>query len=233
MLLWNNTATDTSTSVSLTGLPYTSSNFSVTRTLVDSTDGNYYNDYASGDNADTPSPNENAPVVSDTVQAASSSYSSTIDLPAYSVTELILTPTTAATGTVTTTAAPLQDDLAYGAAVTDSSTYTGSGWAAANLTDGQDHSFEAVNVGGPCRGLDLGGAFDRRGHRVGAGGPGFGEDRRHRGAVAAGLPVRQRRRASRRRSRSPARPMTAPGRRCTPHPTTTAAPPSTARRPSR
>jgi beta-xylosidase len=152
VLLWNNTATDTSTSVSLTSLPYASSAFSVTRTLVDSTDGNYYNDYANGANAATPSPNENAPVVSDTVQAAASSYSSTIDLPAYSVTELILKPTTAATGTVTTTAAPLQDDLAYGAAVTDSSTYTGTGWAAANLTDGQDHSFEAVNVGGPVEG---------------------------------------------------------------------------------
>ena len=103
-------------------------------------------------NADTPSPNENAPVVSDTVQAAASSYSSTIDLPANSVTELTLKPTTAATGTVATTAAPLYDDLAYGAAVTDSSTYTGSGWAAANLTDGQDHSFEAVNAGSVVEG---------------------------------------------------------------------------------
>jgi hypothetical protein len=152
VLLWNNTATDTSTSVSLTSLPYTSSAFSVTRTLVDATHGNYYSDYANGANADTPSPNENAPVVSDTVQAAASSYASTIDLPAYSVTELILTPTTAAAGTVTTTAAPLQDDLAYGAAVTDSSTYTGSGWAAANLTDGQDHTFETVNVGSNVEG---------------------------------------------------------------------------------
>ena len=152
VLLWNNTSTDTSTSVSLTNLPYTSGDYSVTQTLVDSTDGNYYNDYENGDNADTPSPNENAPVVSDTVQAASSSYSSTIDLPANSVSELILEPTTAATGTVATTAAPLQDDLAYGAAVTDSSTYTGTGWAAANLTDGQDHSFENVNVGGPVEG---------------------------------------------------------------------------------
>ena len=152
VLLWNNTATDTSTSVSLTSLPYTSSDFSVTQTLVDSTHGNYYNDHANGVNADTPSPNENAPVVSDTVQAAASSYSSTIDLPANSVTELILKPTTAATGTVATTAAPLYDDLAYGAAVTDSSTYTGSGWAAANLTDGQDHSFEAVNSGSNVEG---------------------------------------------------------------------------------
>jgi beta-xylosidase len=152
VLLWNNTATDTSTSVSLTNLPYTSSNFSVTRTLVDSTDGNYYNDYTNGVNADTPSPNENAPVVSDTVQAASSSYSSTIDLPANSVSELILEPTTAATGTVATTAAPLYDDLAYGTAVSDSSTYTGSGWAAANLTDGQDHTFETVNNGANVEG---------------------------------------------------------------------------------
>jgi hypothetical protein len=152
VLLWNNTATDTSTSVSLTDLPYTRQHFSVTQTLVDSTDGNYYNDYVNGDNADTPSPNENAPVVSDTVHGRASSYSGTIDLPANSVTELILKPTTAQPGTVTTTAAPLYDDLAYGAPVTDSSTYTGSGWAAANLTDSQDHSFENVNVGGPVEG---------------------------------------------------------------------------------
>ncbi|WP_034090772.1 GH39 family glycosyl hydrolase [Streptacidiphilus albus] len=152
VLLWNNTATDTSTSVSLTDLPYTSSNFSVTQTLVDSTDGNYYNDYTDGANADTPSPNENAPVVSDTVQSAASSYSGTIDLPANSVSELILKPTTSSTGVVTTTAAPLYDDLAYGAPVTYSSTYTGTGWAAANLTDGQDHSFESANNGSPVEG---------------------------------------------------------------------------------
>jgi hypothetical protein len=152
VLLWNNTATDTSTSVSLTSLPYTSSNFSVTQTLVDATHGNYYSDYTSGSNASTPSPNENAPVVSDTVQAAGSSYSSTVDLPANSVSELTLRPTTAATGTVATTAAPLHNDLAYGAAVTYSSTYTGSGWAPANLTDGQNHSLEAVNVGATVEG---------------------------------------------------------------------------------
>ena len=151
VLLWNNTATDTSTSVALTSLPYTS-DFSVTQTLVDSTDGNYYNDYTNGVNADTPSPNENAPVVSDTVQGPASSYSGTIDLPPNSVSELILKPTTAATGTVATTAAPLQDDLAYGGAVTYSSTYTGSGWAAANLTDGQDRTFETVNAGSNVEG---------------------------------------------------------------------------------
>ncbi len=50
------------------------------------------------------------------MQAAGSSYSSTIDLPANSVLELILQPTTAATGTVSTTAAPLYDDPAYGGA---------------------------------------------------------------------------------------------------------------------
>jgi Glycosyl hydrolases family 39/F5/8 type C domain/Carbohydrate binding domain len=152
VLLWNNTSTDTSTSVSLTNLPYTSSDFSVTQTMVDSTDGNYYNDYTNGDNADSPSPNENAPVVADTVQSAASSYSGTIDLPPNSVSELTLKPTTAATGPVATTAAPLYDDLAYGGAVTYSSTYTGSGWAPANLTDGQDHTFDVVNAGGPVEG---------------------------------------------------------------------------------
>ena len=152
VLLWNNTATDTSTSVSLTNLPYTSSAYSVTRTLVDWTHGNYYNDYTSGSKASTPSANENAPVVADSVQAAGSSYSSTSICRPNSVSELILQPTTAATGAVATTAAPLYDDLAYGGAVTDSSTYTGTGWAAANLTDGQDHSFEAANVGNPVEG---------------------------------------------------------------------------------
>lgn len=152
VLLWNSTTTDTSTSVALTGLPYASGNVRATRTLVDATHGNYYNDFTNGANSATPSANENAPVVSDTIQTGSASYSSTIDLPANAVTELTLRPTTAATGTVTNTAAPLHDDLAYGGTVTSSSTYTGSGWAPAKLTDGQNHTFEAANNGSTVMG---------------------------------------------------------------------------------
>lgn len=152
-LLWNNTAKDSLVSVSLSGLPYSKTNFSASRTLVSKSKGNGFADSSTAVEYRYPSPNENAPVVSDTVLAKATSYTKQITIPANGVTELTLAPTTAAQGDATVTPQPSQIDLAAagaGATVTASSSAfdnTAQGWGVPELTDGRRHSFPSATNG--------------------------------------------------------------------------------------
>jgi hypothetical protein len=152
-LLWNNTATESQMTVSLSGLPYSKTDFAASRTLVSQSEGNGFADTSTTVEYRYPSPHENAPVVSETVLAGSGSYSEKITIPANGITQLTLTPSTAPRGAVAVTPQPSAIDLASagaGATVTTSSSALEDmpqGWATANLTDGRRHSFPSTTKG--------------------------------------------------------------------------------------
>lgn len=152
-LLWNNTATDSQVTVSLSGLPYAKTSFAASRTLVSQSKGNGFADTSTAVEYRYPSPNENAPVVSEKVLAGSTSYSEKITIPANGVTQLILAPSTAARGAVAAIAQPSVIDLAAtgaGATVTTSSSSLENapqGWGTAKLTDGRRHSYPSATKG--------------------------------------------------------------------------------------
>lgn len=152
-LAWND-GTDTST-VALTAnsLPYGSTNYRVTRYDVNATSGNYYSTWAAGTKNLAVAANEYLRPTSVTVNGAASSWNTTLSMPANSVTLVVLTPTTDATGTRAQTAPPTTADVARASTVTSSSSYTGGGWSPANLVDGRRHTFDESDANGITQGF--------------------------------------------------------------------------------
>jgi hypothetical protein len=146
VLLWNNTASDSDMAVSLDHLPFGKSNFEVSQTLVSDHKGNGFADTSTTVDYRYPSPNENAPVVSDSVQSPSSTFSRTVSIPAHGVTELTLTASKAPKGRVAINAQPAAVDLAASAAGATASASSSSaeipaaGWGTANVIDGRRHT---------------------------------------------------------------------------------------------
>ena len=146
VLLWNNTAADSTMAVALTALPYAKTNFAVTQTMVSDHKGNGFTDTSTAVDYRYPSPNENAPEMSSDVLAAATAYEKAITIPAHGIIQLTLLPTSAKTGAVTITAQPSAIDLAAagaGATVKTSSSSSeipAAGWGTMNLIDGRRHS---------------------------------------------------------------------------------------------
>ena len=142
-LLWNNTKLDSNMSVSLTKLPYSKTNFQVSERMVSNNKGNGFVDTSTTVDYRYPSPNENAPVVSQSVLSASSSFNNIIVVPANGIVEITMVPSNSAEGPVEFAAQPSRIDLAAagaGATVTTSSSSAeipAAGWGTANLIDGR------------------------------------------------------------------------------------------------
>jgi len=154
-LLWNTTGSDVTMSVDLKGLPYAESNFSVTKRVISSTQGNGFADGSDFVVPTYPSQSEDAPIVSDTVHESSTSYSDTVRVPAHGIVSVETTKTSRAAGDVTVTAPPAQTNLAasaLGAVATASSSVEqpGTGWGVTRLNDGQRH--EIPSGAHPIRG---------------------------------------------------------------------------------
>ncbi|KRE69728.1 discoidin domain-containing protein [Paenibacillus sp. Soil750] len=153
MLLWNYTATPADMTISLSNLPYLAdaTNIKVNKTLVDSTNGNYYADYASGYRGTQVGPNENPGLKESSILSSSSTFSRIETLPANSVMQITLSPTTSApTAGPVDTLAPLPPcNLAASKPVVTSSSLESptTGWQKSLLTDGINYSFEMADVG--------------------------------------------------------------------------------------
>jgi len=146
-LLWNNTASDATMAVDLSGLPYSKSNFRVTETVISSTEGNGFSDGSDFVVPSYPSTSEQAAIVSDTVHESAGSYADGVRVPAHGIVSLEIEPSKRAVGTLPITAQPAQTNLAasaLGAIATASSSQEQptSGWGVARLTDGQRHELE-------------------------------------------------------------------------------------------
>ncbi|MBK4346443.1 GH39 family glycosyl hydrolase [Lacisediminihabitans changchengi] len=153
LLLWNNTAVDSTMAVSLTKLPYSKSNFEISQTMVSDHKGNSFADTSTAVDYRYPSPNENAPVISDTIVAGASAYKKSIRIPAHGITELTFTPSTKKAQAATPVAQPSNIDLAASGAGSTVTTTSSSaevpiaGWGTANLIDGRRISVPWVGKG--------------------------------------------------------------------------------------
>lgn len=98
LILWNNRSTDVNVSLSVSNLPYlaSSQNFVLTKYIIDSTHGNYYNDYLLNPGLSPTSTavgaSENVGVSEIATLPAASSFSRAEYLPAWSVTQLKFSP---------------------------------------------------------------------------------------------------------------------------------------------
>lgn len=153
VLLWNNTSSDSAMAMLLSQLPYAKTNFQVSESMVSNHKGNAFSDMSTAVDYRYPSPNENAPVVSDSVLSASTNFKKSIVVPANGIVELTLLPSSQSTGLVDIVAQPSSIDLAAagaGATVTTSSSFAeipAAGWGTANLIDGRRISVTWVGKG--------------------------------------------------------------------------------------
>ncbi|WP_448263186.1 GH39 family glycosyl hydrolase [Microbacterium aurum] len=150
VLLWNTTGSDAAATVKLTDLPYSSGAIRVTQRMISGTQGNGYFDSSTAVMPSRPSPNENAPVVSDTVVAGSRTYSEEITIPATGVVEVRISPTELEEGDVAPSVEPAVIDVAAaasGAEVTASSSNddAASGWSAAAAIDGRRYAVDVAD----------------------------------------------------------------------------------------
>lgn len=158
MLLWNYTATPADMTINLSNLPYLTdnTNVKVNKTLIDSTNGNYYYNYTSGYRGTQVGPNELPGLKESSIIEKTSTFSRVETLPAYSVMQIILTPTTSSptAGPVDTIQALPACNFAAGQPVTTSSSLESPtvGWRKASLTDGINYSFEMADIGNPNMG---------------------------------------------------------------------------------
>ncbi|WP_165788998.1 GH39 family glycosyl hydrolase [Cryobacterium zongtaii] len=146
-ILWNNTASDVVSSVSLQGLPYADSKFRVTEKVVSAAKGNAFSDGYNFISPAYPSANENAPVVSDEIIAGAATFERQIRVPANGVVSLSLSASDEAVGQLVISAPPAAINLAStqsGAVATASSSIeaVNEDWGVAGVTDGRRHAFE-------------------------------------------------------------------------------------------
>jgi len=147
-LLWNHTENDVEMTLQLDDLPYAKTNFTTTVSMVTALRGNGFSDTSTEVAPKYPSPNENAPVVEDSVMKAAKSLTKTITIPAHGVVNVALAPTKEKeTGDLPISAEPAAINLAAaaaGAITTASSSVekVAEGWSVSSLSDGRRHSIE-------------------------------------------------------------------------------------------
>ncbi|MFC9689251.1 discoidin domain-containing protein [Kribbella sp. NPDC056951] len=152
VLLWNNTLNATTFHPSVSGLPYTSTNFAVTQYAVNAQ--NSYSDNAAGQKNLRPSAHEPLRPSNRTVVASASNWSSTVTLAPNAVALIELTPSSETPGSKPVPGVQSTIDFARGATVAPSSSYTnaGQGWGPSALVDGRRYSYTGANEGNPTMG---------------------------------------------------------------------------------
>lgn len=152
ILLWNNTPTDAETNLNLEGLPYDEGNVRVVQRVISGSQGNGYADASTTVAPSYPSPNENAPVIVDSVAKAAKTYSEEIVIPAHGVIELSLSETDLDVGAQPLVGEPAAINLASqhsGAFVSASSSRedAATGWAASAVVDGRRYTVDTTSGG--------------------------------------------------------------------------------------
>lgn len=155
-LAWNDGSDASTIQMSASSLPFATTNFAVTRYDVNSVAGNYYSEWAAGTRALSTGLNEILRPSSVSVLTPASTWSAQASLPSKSVSLFVLTPSTRTAGTVTLTAPATTLNVARGAVVTSSSSYTGGGWDNTKLVDGRKHTYNASDTGGTSQGFTSG-----------------------------------------------------------------------------
>jgi len=151
-MLWNNTATDAQISLTLSHLPFAKTNFTSTVSMVSAARGNGFADASTTVAPSYPSPNENAPIIEDTVLAPAKKFKSTVLVPANGVVTIALAPTgLEKPGEKPISAEPAATNLAAaasGAVATASSSAedASQGWSVSGINDGRRHSFEPSKI---------------------------------------------------------------------------------------
>ncbi|WP_433434851.1 GH39 family glycosyl hydrolase [Nonomuraea sp. CA-141351] len=152
-LAWNDQPTATDLMLSVIGLPYFSrgENVKVTQYVIDATHANYYGDFAAGLQGWDVGPNENLNPVESRVISPAWSFSPTLNLPANSVVAYVLEPApphAAEAAQAPPVAIPFASrNLAFGKAVTASSSLEQWTWSKRALTDGLNHTFTRADAG--------------------------------------------------------------------------------------
>ncbi|KRE69759.1 discoidin domain-containing protein [Paenibacillus sp. Soil750] len=158
MLLWNYSNTDVNMTINLSNLPYQEmgKNYKVTKKLVDSNNGNYWRDYATGLRGYPVGPSENATLKESSIQSSSGNFNRIENMTAYSVMQIVLEPTDGAptAGPVDSTPPLPFVNVAAGRQVFARTSYENpqTGWTKNLLTDSIIFSFTMADVGNPNRG---------------------------------------------------------------------------------